>query len=393
MATLQGQQINNTYPGLIKTNDEAAVDGTLKNLQDGAGNDLPIQVSSTEVNFTGTVSGVPAGPQGPQGPEGPQGIEGPQGPEGPQGAGQVVSVVAGTNVTVDATDPANPIVSATGGGGAAGLVSGTGSDSMVSAATLTSLPAQAAGTNDIAIGDGAIAGDPNNIDATSKQISIGTNIASNYADEVIRIGNDIPGKPFNGNNIFIGKIASIGGRNTTVVGYTTGQTYGDGGVGLGAQVTVGDGGVSIGYNTKSVSGGKNVLVGNEAGYITGGQYRAVSIGDLSGFSNNTNTVQIGYSCTAKAPNAIAIGSNARVDSSGHTNAIAIGEGSRSGGANTVALGNNVTSIAWTDSATVNQLAIVNFANLDYADDTAAATGGVPLGGVYHTAGTMKIRIV
>jgi hypothetical protein len=36
--------------------------------------------------------------------------------------GVVQSIVAGTNVTVDATDPANPIVSATGGGGGTGTV-------------------------------------------------------------------------------------------------------------------------------------------------------------------------------------------------------------------------------------------------------------------------------
>jgi len=29
----------------------------------------------------------------------------------------------------------------------------------------------------------------------------------------------------------------------------------------------------------------------------------------------------------------------------------------------------------------------------YADDAAAATGGIPLGGVYHTSGALKIRIV
>lgn len=43
---------------------------------------------------------------------------GPRGPVGPAGApGLVQSVVAGTNVTVDSTDPANPIVSAAGGSG------------------------------------------------------------------------------------------------------------------------------------------------------------------------------------------------------------------------------------------------------------------------------------
>lgn len=115
MSTLNGKPIKDTYTGLIKTSDNAAIGGTLKALEDGAGNTLPIEVSETEVNFTGTVTGVPAGPQGPQGPIGPQGIEGPQGPAGADGV--VQSIVAGSNVTVDDTDPANPIVSAAGGGG------------------------------------------------------------------------------------------------------------------------------------------------------------------------------------------------------------------------------------------------------------------------------------
>lgn len=32
-------------------------------------------------------------------------------------------------------------------------------------------------------------------------------------------------------------------------------------------------------------------------------------------------------------------------------------------------------------------------SLNYANDTAAASGGVPLGGLYHTSGTIKIRLV
>lgn len=69
---------------------------------------------------------LPPGDTGPQGPEGPTGATGPQGatgatgPEGPQGVkgdtgatgapGVVQSVVAGANVTVDSSDPANPKV-------------------------------------------------------------------------------------------------------------------------------------------------------------------------------------------------------------------------------------------------------------------------------------------
>jgi hypothetical protein len=29
---------------------------------------------------------------------------------------------------------------------------------------------------------------------------------------------------------------------------------------------------------------------------------------------------------------------------------------------------------------------------NFASDAAAATGGIPLGGLYHTAGTIKIRL-
>ncbi len=43
--------------------------------------------------------------------------------------------------------------------------------------------------------------------------------------------------------------------------------------------------------------------------------------------------------------------------------------------------------------TTKNLQITNYAGLNYADDTAAAAGGVPLGGLYHTSGTAKIRIV
>jgi len=39
-----------------------------------------------------------------------------------------------------------------------------------------------------------------------------------------------------------------------------------------------------------------------------------------------------------------------------------------------------------------QLVLSNYASLDFADDAAAATGGVPLGGVYHNNSDLKIRV-
>lgn len=90
MGNLQNKLISQTYDALIQTGTDAPVDGTLRPLQDGSGQTLPVEISTGAVNFTGTVTGIDTGVQ---------------------------SVVAGTNVTVDNTDPANPIVSAAGGGG------------------------------------------------------------------------------------------------------------------------------------------------------------------------------------------------------------------------------------------------------------------------------------
>ena len=41
---------------------------------------------------------------------------------------------------------------------------------------------------------------------------------------------------------------------------------------------------------------------------------------------------------------------------------------------------------------VPQLVMTQYASLDYADDTAAAAGGIVLGGLYHNAGAVRIRI-
>jgi len=45
-----------------------------------------------------------------------------------------------------------------------------------------------------------------------------------------------------------------------------------------------------------------------------------------------------------------------------------------------------------DVSVGTQLILTDYTNLDFADDAAAATGGVPLGGIYRTSGDMKIRI-
>ena len=49
----------NTYPALIKVGNNTPIDATLKTLSDGAGNNLPMEASSSTINFTGTTTGLP----------------------------------------------------------------------------------------------------------------------------------------------------------------------------------------------------------------------------------------------------------------------------------------------------------------------------------------------
>lgn len=416
--TLNGTQINNTYQGLLKTTDNGVLGATEKVVGDGLGNDSTLSLGTASASFTGTLD------------------------------------LAGATVT---------------GLDGAGLVAGSGTDAMESAAALTTNAADAQGANSIAIGDNAIA-------YANNSIVIGTSV--NDADAVrfkaISIGNDLSTAQYTVNiglsqnaygadGVCIGESNVFSGDRNVLLGYQNDmQTYNNQ-VGIGSGVTVnGSEAIAIGYTaaaraTNSITIGNNAIIddaarvdtvvlganakaaqystavgagafaigancvavgdsnaagnyaiaigegtqangngsvamGYQAGYLGSSQERFVSIGEFNGFSIAARAVSIGYYGTAKAADSVAIGADARVDNSAHTGAVAIGEDSRSAGPGTVALGRNVTAAAWDDSTTVNQFVINNYANLNYADDTAAATGGVPLGGVYHNAGALRIRI-
>jgi len=62
--SLVGLLPQNTYVGLIKVGNNTALNATLKTLSDGAGNDLPMQASTTAINFTGTTTGLTSGVAG-----------------------------------------------------------------------------------------------------------------------------------------------------------------------------------------------------------------------------------------------------------------------------------------------------------------------------------------
>lgn len=57
MSNLTGTQIQNTYGGVINIGPSGA-SASFQSLTDGLGNTLPLEISTTGVNFTGTVSGL-----------------------------------------------------------------------------------------------------------------------------------------------------------------------------------------------------------------------------------------------------------------------------------------------------------------------------------------------
>lgn len=109
---------------MIAVTAECILGAVLVSLVGGSGDGVPgpAGLSAYEIavqnGFEGTEQEWLESLVGPEGPEGPQGIQGEPGEQGPAGAdgadgadGVVQSIVAGDGIAVDATDPANPIVS------------------------------------------------------------------------------------------------------------------------------------------------------------------------------------------------------------------------------------------------------------------------------------------
>ena len=154
--------------------------------------------------------------------------------------------------------------------GAGGLVAGTGTKSIKSAASLTTTPATASGNDSLAIGNGAVATSNNQIDIAGRFKYDGS--------DTIRL--DSTNLMFNSN----GTIGS--GRAAINMGIEGGSVSGDYSTIIGAtysDITVGNGFIGGGYNHSITNGTNNAIVGaGENCNITNGDYSAI----FGGASNN-----------------------------------------------------------------------------------------------------------
>ena len=218
------------------------------------------------------------------------------------------------------------------------------------------------------------------------------------------------------NQALAGDGAIAGGQNNTV-------NNSDGFIGGGNANTAGSRDAVIGGNTNyaaSNNGFHNVVAGGEVNKVGAGTGNFLdSNGIFSGGYNNIlgssgtnrtkyNAILGGFNNAISTPTDATKGSTFSFVIGGQENQVRpdlgietyiSGSGVIGGIANrvvhqqSVVIGGNSQQSQRNDEVTLPNLTISNYAALNYADDTAAAAGGVPLGGVYHNAGILQIRIV
>jgi hypothetical protein len=223
------------------------------------------------------------------------------------------------------------------------------------------------------------------------------------------------------NNTFIGNSAGVArttGINNTLIGSQAGQSLNAGnfntflGRSAGNQTTNGTANTAIGTDSLfSNSGGLyNTAIGNNA---------------LSTAINSTYNIAIGESAAIvtgdsqivnNPANSVFIGALTKPQGVSNTNTIVIGYSAIGNGNNTTTIGNSDTTATYlkgtlitsgsvaqqvtgsflvTGSANINGFTVLPqvSASLNFANDTAAASGGVPLGGLYRSGSFIQIRLV
>ena len=436
MAALTGNSVASSYTGLLKTTDNAPLGATEKNLTDGAGNPSTLSMGTASASFTGTldVSGATlTGVDGlaPAGGTTGQVLEKIDGTDynyqwatveglAPAGGttGQMLEKIDGTDynyqwATVEGLAPAGGTTGqilekidgtdynyqwATPVGGSPGLVSGTGTDSMKSDASLTTNAAIAAGARSIALGDNArsnaddciVIGNGLVDDAARvNTVVIGSHSSEDTKAAQYSTAVGSGAKAVGANAISLGFEANASNNYTISISATTGKAFSNAestwiGNGSSTSFWFGSKGNQIGWDTAGIGTNSNAFGrGSQArgSWSTALAYNANASGEQS--------TAVSYGTVASAQGTFAAADRAQATAS---RAIAIGGQSTSALADAAVIGPGLTAL-WAAGTTVNQLALANYASLNYADDAAAAAGSVPLGGVYHTSGALKVRIV
>jgi len=210
--------------------------------------------------------------------------------------------------------------------------------------------------------------------------------------------------------ILAGQNNTNNGQWSTILGGQSNSTAGDHAVVLGGRDNFANGKDALvmssefaeAKNSTTVIGGWGTYAYGQSGSGTNPDKGSIII-----YSNNTFVRQTNGSGTANIVgglHGIMLSSNSEINGqSGNESNKAVIIGSESsqitgGTDSTIMLGcsgrtgvSSYTTYVETLEA-FDGIVLNDYANLNFASDSAAATGGVPLGGMYHNSGDMKIRI-
>lgn len=350
MAALTGNTVASSYSGLLKTTDNGVLGATEKNLTDGAGNASTLSLGTTSATFTGTL------------------------------------------------DLQGATVLGVGGGLENGAGTGSSLNSLKVADALVNTPATATSGGDISIGENARTLAPDNFGRSN--IALGTNALCNTGSEgSVAIGKNVTAG--GSRAVAISEGANAGGTRAISIGQSTSaQNFRSLCIGNYSNARQ-DASTAIGSSLNAWAQ-NSIVIGKDSSDADAVRVNSITIGtniNTAQYSVNIGNDQNNYSAdSVMIGNSNVIGANYHVmvgygnNVQTYDNQIAIGRGNTSALADSGVIGYNLTSL-WTGGITMNQIALANVANLNYANDTAAATGGVPVGGVYHYDGAMRIRIV
>lgn len=248
---------------------------------------------------------------------------------------------------------------------------------------------------------------------TSPIKQVGTSIlpssSTNNVNNIVLIGGNTIDNDFRFDSVSIGYGGQIRGPRAVGIGNNQSQLvddcvyvgHGASGSGNGGVIAIGSG--AIGRGNYGISIGVSSNIGNS------GADRTVSVGpetNISGsysinlgggnFMNAERSILIGAQQSLTSPYSVLLGGEGNTfNSTGKYNNMFNGSGNTIGGSYSgVSMLSCFGRTATRNNATfVENLVIFNYSNLNYADDTAAAAGGVVLGQVYHNNGALRIRIV
>lgn len=358
MAALTGNAINTSYQGLLKTTDNGAIGATAKLLTDGLGNNSTLSIGTAGAIFTGTldltgatVTGLPVDPNTTYDLASAQdGTNVDITLTGSDATVDTVQLTAGTNITLTEAAGSITIDAAGGGGGSAGLISGTQTDSMESAGTLTTIAAQARGVGDIVLGQNAAS----RVDASNGGNTVIGKNASQVGGEFCTVyGIDAIAR--SGNCIAIGAGADAAGSIGMAIGNGAENNLGEGAaIGMDALGNGNAGAIALGrsattgsLNTTAVGRGTQSLGawGTAIGFNTIQRSdQGVAIGYAAETNSSTNAaIAIGDRTKARKSSGIAIGAETEIGAAGADNTILIGRACQTSQGNhrIIGIGNDV----------------------------------------------------